>query len=351
MIREAIEKVVRKIDLTEAQTSSVFDEIMSGRATPAQIGSFVTALRMKGETVSEITGAAKVMREKSIKIRTGKSVVGIDRDDINIDEETIVDTCGTGGSGTNTFNISTAVAFVVAGVGLKVAKHGNRGASSQCGSADVLEALGVNLDVGPDKVEKCIKDIGIGFMYAPLFHGAMKYAVAPRKEIGIRTIFNMLGPLSNPANATSQVLGVYDAKLTGVIAAVLKNLGCRRALVVSGMDTLDEITITGRTKITELNGGKLKTYFVSPEKFGMKRSKIADIKGGSAKENAEILLSILEGERGPRRNVVLLNAAAALMAGFKAGNFKKGIEMAEDSIDSGKALEKLNRLIVMTGNK
>lgn len=351
MIKEAIEKVVRKIDLTEAQTHGVFDEIMSGKATPAQIGSFVTALRMKGETVDEITGAAKVMREKSIKIHTGKSAVGIDRDDINIDEETIVDTCGTGGSGTNTFNISTAVAFVVAGSGLKVAKHGNRGASSECGSADVLEALGVNLDIGPDRVEKCIKEIGIGFMYAPLFHGAMKYAITPRKEIGIRTIFNLLGPLSNPANATSQVLGVYDAKLTEVIAAVLKNLGCRRALVVSGMDTLDEITITGKTKITELNKGRLKTYFVSPEKFGMKRSKLRSIKGGSAKENAKILLSILEGERGARRNVVLLNAAAALVAGFKAGNFKEGIELAKDSIDSGRAVEKLNRLIVMTGSR
>ena len=351
MIKEAIEKIVRKIDLTEAETRGVFDEIMSGKATPAQIGSFVTALRMKGETVDEITGAARVMREKSIKIHTGKSAVGMDRDDINIDEETIVDTCGTGGSGTNTFNISTAVAFVVAGAGLKVAKHGNRSASSQCGSADVLEALGVNLDIGPDRVEKCIKEIGIGFMYAPLFHGAMKYAIIPRKEIGIRTIFNLLGPLSNPANATSQVLGVYDAKLTGVIARVLKNLGCRRALVVSGMDTLDEITITGKTKITELNKGRLKTYFVSPEKFGMKRSKLRTIKGGSAKENAEILFSVLEGGRGARRNVVLLNASAALVAGFKAGNFKEGIKLAENSIDSGRALELLNRLIVMTGSR
>ncbi|MCX5668292.1 MAG: anthranilate phosphoribosyltransferase [Candidatus Omnitrophica bacterium] len=337
MIKEAIEKVVREIDLTEAETCGVFEEIMSGNATPAQIGSFLTALRMKGETVDEITGAARVMREKSVKIDAGEGVA--------------VDTCGTGGSGTNTFNISTTVAFVVAGCGLKVAKHGNRSASSQCGSADVLEALGVNLDIGPDRVEKCINRIGIGFMYAPLFHGAMKYAVTPRKEIGIRTIFNLLGPLSNPANATSQVLGVYDVKLTEVIARVLKNLGCRRALVVSGMDTLDEITITGKTKITELSKGRLKTYFVSPEKFGMKRSKLRSIKGGNAKENAEILLSILEGERGPRRNVVLLNAAAALVAGFKAENFKEGIELAEDSIDSGKAAELLNRLIVMTGSR
>jgi anthranilate phosphoribosyltransferase len=337
MIKEAIKKVVRKIDLTEAETRGVFDEIMSGNATLAQIGSFLTALRMKGETVDEITGAAKVMRERSVKIDAG--------------EGAIVDTCGTGGSGTNTFNISTTAAFVVAGCGLKVAKHGNRSASSQCGSADVMEALGVNLDIGPERVEKCMQEIGIGFMYAPLFHGAMKYAVTPRKEIGIRTIFNLLGPLSNPANATSQVLGVYDAKLTKVIAAVMKNLGCRRAFVVSGMDTLDEITITGKTKITELNKGRLKTYFVSPEKFGMKRSGLMNIKGGDAKENADILLSILEGERGARRDVVLLNAAAALVAGFKARNFKTGIGLAEDSIDSGRALEKLSRLIVMTGSR
>jgi anthranilate phosphoribosyltransferase len=337
MIKEAIEKVVKRSDLTEAESREVFDEIMSGKATPAQIASLVTALRMKGETVDEITGAAKAMREKSLKIGAGEGVA--------------VDTCGTGGSGINTFNISTAVAFVVAGAGLNVAKHGNRGASSQCGSADVLEALGLDLDIGPDMVEKCINEIGIGFMYAPLFHAAMKYAVAPRKEIGIRTIFNLLGPLSNPALATSQVLGVYDAKLTAVIAQVLKNLGCRRALVVAGSDALDEITITGKTKITELNKGRLKTYFVTPEKFGMKCAKLAEIKGGNARENADILLSILEGEHGARRNVVLLNAAAALMAGFKAANFKKGIELARDSIDSGSALEKLKRMIAMTVGK
>ena len=337
MIKEAIEKVVREVDLTEVETRGVFEEIMSGEATPAQIGSFVTALRMKGETINEITGAAKVMREKSIKIDAGEGIT--------------VDTCGTGGSGISTFNISTTVAFVVAGCGVRVAKHGNRSASSRCGSADVLEALGVNLDIGPDRAEKCIREIGIGFMYAPIFHGAMKYAVTPRKDIGIRTIFNLLGPLSNPANVTSQVLGVYDVKLTEVIASVLKNLGCRRAFVVCGMDALDEITITGKTKIAELNKGRMRIYLVSPEKFGMKCSKLEDIRGGSAKENAEILLSILEGKQGARRNVVLLNAAAALMAGFKARSFKEGIELAKDSIDSGRAIEKLNRLIIMTGNR
>jgi anthranilate phosphoribosyltransferase len=347
MIKEAIAKIVRRADLTERETREVFDEIMSGRATPAQIGSFLTALHMKGETVEEITGAVKVMREKSVKIDARSLAAGMRK----VTRETIVDTCGTGGSGMNTFNISTAAAFVVAGAGVKVAKHGNRSASSQCGSADVLEALGVNLDVDPSLVAKCIKDIGIGFMYAPLFHSAMKYAVAPRKEIGIRTIFNLLGPLSNPANATSQVIGVYDAKLTESLAAVLKKLGCRRAFVVSGMDSLDEITIAGKTKITELNNGRLKTCFVSPEKFGMKRAKLASIKGGDAKENASILLSVLKGEVGPRRDVVLLNAAAALVAGFKAGNIKEGVKLAEESIDSGRAMDKLSRLIAMTGKR
>lgn len=336
MIKEAIEQIVGRTDLTEACTRGVFEEIMSGLATPAQIGAFATALRMKGETVNEITGAAKVMREKSLKIHMAGS-------------GPLLDTCGTGGSGIDTFNISTVVAFVAAGAGLKVAKHGNRGASSQCGSADVLEALGVNLDISTTRIKECINKIGIGFIYAPLFHSAMKYAVIPRKEIGIRTIFNLLGPLSNPANATSQVLGVYDAKLTETIAAVLKNLGCRRALVVCGMDGLDEITITEKTKITELYKGRSKTYFVSPEKFGIKRSKLVKIKGGNAKENANILLSILEGERGPRRDIVLLNAAAALVAGFKAESFREGIGLAEDSIDSGAAAEKLSCLIAMTG--
>jgi len=333
MIREAIEKVVKGIDLSEGEMRAAFDEIMSGKATNAQIGAFVTALRIKGETVTEITGAAKVMREKSIHIDAGKG---------------LVDTCGTGGSGMDTFNISTAAAFVVAGSGLKVAKHGNRSASSRCGSADVLEALGVKLDVGADLVQRCILEIGIGFLYAPLFHNAMKYAIAPRKEIGIRTIFNILGPLSNPANATSQVVGVYDAGLTETLAKVLKNLGAKRAFVVYGMDALDEITITGHTKVSELKGGKIRTYFITPEQFGLKRSRLADIEGGNAKENAEIILSVLKGERSSRRDIVLLNAAAALVCGSGAKNFKEGVKQACASIDTGKALEKLLRLIELT---
>lgn len=348
MIKEAIEKVVRRVDLSEQETAMVFEEIMSGKATAAQIGAFIAALRMKGETVGEITGAAKVMREKSIHINVGRSGVDINRDDINIDEETIIDTCGTGGSGTNTFNISTTVAFVIAACGLKVAKHGNRSASSRCGSADVLEALGVKLEVGADLVQRAILDIGIGFLYAPLFHNAMKFAVAPRKEIGIRTIFNILGPLSNPASATSQVLGVYDAKLTEVVARVLKNLGSKRAFVVHGMDTLDEITITGKTRITELKSGKIRTYYVTPERFGFRRAPLDDIKGGNAEENADIVVSVLKGERGPRRDTVLMNAAAALVAGSKAKDFKAGVKMAAAAIDSGKALDKLLKLIELT---
>jgi len=348
MIREAIEKAVKRVDLTEEEMRLVFSEIMSGAATYAQIGAFVAALRMKGETAEEITGAARVMREKAIHISAGASAVDIDRDDINIDEETIIDTCGTGGTGTNTFNISTTVAFVVAGCGLKVAKHGNRSASSQCGSADVLEALGVKLDVGPDLVQRCLLEIGIGFLYAPAFHNAMKFAVEPRREIGIRTIFNLLGPLANPANATSQVLGVYDAKLTEVMAKVLKNLGSKRAFVVYGMDTLDEITITGKTRVTELRRGRIRTYYVTPEKFGVRRAKLDDIEGGNARKNADIVLAVLKGEPGPRRDVVLMNAAAALVAGFKAKDLKGGMKMAAASIDSGNALEKLMKLIGIT---
>lgn len=336
MIKETIEKLVNKIDLQEDEMRLAFEEIMTGNATAAQIAAFVTALRLKGETISEITGAARVIREKAVKVHV---------------EGSLVDTCGTGGSHLNTFNISTTAAFVVAGCGLKVAKHGNRGASSQCGSADVLEALGLNLDMGPDMVERSIREIGIGFMYAPLFHTAMKYAIGPRREIGIRTVFNILGPLSNPAGATSQVLGVYDANLTEVMAGVLQNLGTERAFIVHGMDGLDEVTITGKTKVTELKDGKIRTYYISPAEFGLKKASLEDLKGGDAKYNADIVLSVLKGERGPKRDVVILNASVALAAGFKASSSKEGIRLAEESIDSGKALDKLSKLIEFTKNR
>ena len=343
MIREAIIKLAEKKDLTHAEMSFAFEEIMGGLAEPVQISAFITALRLKGETVDEITDAAKVMRKFATKIDVRKSV-DIDRDEINLEEETIVDTCGTGGSGTNTFNISTTVAFVVAGCGIKVAKHGNRSASSQCGSADVLEELGVNLSLTPEQVRDCVKAIDIGFLYAPLFHGAMKYAAPIRKAIGIRTIFNILGPLANPAGATCQVLGVYDKNLTRTIAEVLNNLGTKRAFVVCGYDTLDEISITGPTLVSELKNKKVKTYTITPRKYGFKKACLEDIAGGNAKENAGIILSVLEGKKGPRRDVVLLNAAFAIYAASAAGDIKDAIQKASYAIDSGAALKKLNQL-------
>ena len=336
MIREAISKVVEKNDLTRDEMIACMDEIMTGQATQAQIGSFITALRMKGETVEEITGAAMVMREKAVKIGPYNKIIDL------------VDTCGTGGSGTNTFNISTTTAFVVSGAGLKIAKHGNKSASSQCGSADVIKELGVNIDIPPDKVKECIDKIGIGFLYAPLFHGAMKHAIGPRREIGIRTIFNILGPLTNPANANCQVLGVYREELTEVLANVLKNLGTKMAFVVHGLDTLDEITITGKTKISELKDKSVKTFYITPEDFGIKSAQLKDIKGGDSKENAAIVREVLEGKKGPRQDVVLLNSSAALVAGGLARDFKEGIRIAKESISSGKAMDKLKKLIEFT---
>jgi len=338
MIREAISRIVDGGDLNRKEMIACMDEIMTGQATPAQIGSFITALRLKGETVEEITGASMVMRRKAVKIAVKKGC-------------TIVDTCGTGGSGTNTFNVSTTSAFVVSGAGLKVAKHGNRGVSSQCGSADVIKALGVNIDIPPEKVEGCINKIGIGFLFAPLFHGAMKHAIGPRREIGIRTIFNVLGPLTNPANANCQVLGVYRKDLTEVIAGVLKNLGTIRAFVVHGLDGLDEITITGKTKISELKDGKVKTFNIEPQEFGMKTASLDDIKGGDIDENARIVREVLEDKKGPRQDIVLLNASAGLIAASKAKDFKEGIEIARESIHSGKAKEKLERLKEFTNKK
>jgi anthranilate phosphoribosyltransferase len=348
MIKEAIEKVVRGEDLTEKEMESAMEEVMTGRATPAQIGAFITALRMKGETVEEITGAARVMRAKAVKIHLDSQSVSIDRDDINIDAETILDTCGTGGDGTNTFNVSTATAFVAAGGGVKVAKHGNRAVSSQCGSADVLEGLGVKLDIESADVERCIQDVGIGFLFAPLFHGAMKYAAGPRKEIGLRTIFNVLGPLTNPAGATAQVLGVYDPALTETMAKVLGRLGTRKAFVVCGKGTFDEISICGPTRVSHLNEGQVNTYDMTPEAYGLKRAKPEDIRGGDAQENARIIRELLDGQKGPKRDMVLLNAAAAFVAAGLDPDLKEGIVRAEDSIDSGRAKEKLESMIAFT---
>ena len=348
MIRKAIARVVERDDLSESEMIEVMDQIMSGGATPAQIASFITALRMKGETVDEITGAARVMRDRAHPIRVGKSALGMDRDDINLDRETILDTCGTGGSGTNSFNISTTVAFVVSACGVKVAKHGNRAVSSSCGSADVLEALGVNLNVTPETLEGIIAKIGIGFLFAPALHGAMKHAIGPRREIGIRTIFNILGPLTNPAGADCQVLGVYREDLVEKLAHVLKKLGCRKGFVVHGLDGMDEITLTGATRIAEVTPEGVEVRLVSPEDFGLDPCTAAELHGGDAVGNAVIVKGILSGCDGAKRRVVLLNAAFGLVAAGKAAGVMDGLRLAAEAIDSGRAAAQLEQLIALT---
>ena len=348
MIKKAIAKVVERKDLNEAEMIEVMDQIMSGEATSAQVAAFITPLRMKGETVAEITGAAKVMRDRATPIRVGRNVLDIDRDDINIDQETILDVVGTGGDGTNTFNISTTVAFVVSACGVRVAKHGNRSVSSACGSADVLEALGVNLDVTPEVVEHCIKEIGLGFLFAPALHGAMKYAIGPRKEIGIRTIFNILGPLTNPAKADCQVMGVYRHDLVEHLAQVLHNLGCKKGFVVCGSDGMDEITLTGPTAVATVTSEGVKLGQITPEELGFQRCTMADLRGGDAQGNAVIVRSVLAGEKGPKRDVVLLNAGYALVAAGKVADPHEGIRIAAEAIDSGRAREQLDRLVELT---
>ena len=348
MLKGAIQKVVNRSNLSEEEMEAAMEVIMSGQATPAQIGSFITALRLKGETIEEITGAARVMRQKATRIRVDASAINIDRDEINQDLETVVDTCGTGGDGTNTFNVSTTTAFVVAGCGLRVAKHGNRSVSSLCGSADVMEKLGVNLDVPPSVVEKCLNQVGIGFLYAPALHGAMKHAIGPRREIGIRSIFNILGPLTNPAGANVQVLGVYEKELTPVLAEVLNKLGSRSAFVVYGEGSFDEISITGKTQVSELKDGQVATYTIEPEDFGLARASLDDIRGGDADENARIVLGVLQGEPGARRDMVLLNAAAALVAAGRATDFADGITQAAEAIDTGRAMEKFQGMKKIT---
>jgi len=342
MIREAISRVIERKDLDEKQMVGVMNEIMSGEATPAQIGSFITALRMKGETIEEISGAAMVMREKATRIATG---VAVDKGEI------LVDTCGTGGDSSGTFNVSTATAFVVAAAGIPVAKHGNRSVSSQCGSADVLEALGVNLNLTPEQVGACVKEAGIGFLFAPMLHGAMKYAIGPRREIGIRTIFNVLGPLTNPAGANVQLLGVYSPDLCEKLARVLGRLGSLRALVVCGAGNVDELTVTGDTEVAELSDGEVRTYTVCPEDMGLNRSRLVDLKGGDTpEESARILRDILSGAEGPRRSMLLLNSGAALYAAGKAPGLKTGVELAARILDSGAALAKLEALVQFSQN-
>lgn len=348
MIKEAIAKLVKGEDLQDQEMEAAMAEIFENMATPAQIGAFITSLRIKGETIIEITAAARALRDRGARVLVTDGLVNIDRDEINIEDETVLDTCGTGGDGTNTFNISTATAFVASGGGVRVAKHGNRAVSSRCGSADVLSNLGVRLDINRSSIEQCIREIGIGFLYAPLFHGAMRYAAGPRQEVGIRTIFNLLGPLTNPAGATTQVLGVYDHRLTETMAEVLDRLGCREAFVVCGEETLDEISICGPTRVSHLKEGAVRTFRMEPEDFGFDRADPRAIKGGTARENARIIREILEGEKGPRRDVVVMNAAAAFVAAGAAPDFRAGAYRAAEAIDSGRALDKLERLISYT---
>lgn len=347
MIRQAIAQVVEGHDLDEKVMIDVMNMIMGGEATPAQIAAFITALRMKGETVAEITGAARVMRQHATPIRV-QHALDIDRDEINSDQETILDTCGTGGSGTKTFNISTTVAFIVAACGVKVAKHGNRSISSACGSADVLEELGVNLSVPPETVVRCIEELGVGFLFAPALHGAMKYAIGPRREIGIRTIFNLLGPLTNPAGADRQVMGVYRESLVEPIAQVLTRLGCKRGFVVHGMDGMDEITLTNETRIASIENGAVTVAQLQPETLGFARCALSDLQGGDAQCNAIIVRDILEGITGAKRDVVLLNSGYALVAAGVANDVAAGIKLAAEAIDSGAAKSKLDGLIRIT---
>jgi anthranilate phosphoribosyltransferase len=288
------------------------------------------------------------MRERATPIRVGRNVLDIDRDDINLDQETILDVVGTGGDGTNTFNISTTVSFVVSACGVKVAKHGNRSVSSACGSADVLEALGVNLDVTPEVVERCINEIGLGFLFAPALHGAMKYAIGPRKEIGIRTIFNILGPLTNPAKADCQVMGVYREDLVETLAQVLHNLGCRKGFVVCGSDGMDEITLTRATTIATVTADGVSIGRITPEEFGLQSCTMADLRGGNAQGNAIIVRAVLAGEKGPKRDVVLLNTAYALLAAGKVDTPSEGIKLATDAIDTGRALVEIEKLAQLT---
>lgn len=334
MIQESIRRIVQGQDLDEAEMTETMMEIMSGEATDAQIGAFMAGLSAKGETFAELAGAARAMRRKAIRIQAGA--------------DTVVDTCGTGGDHSSTFNISTTAAFVVAGCGVTVAKHGNRAVSSKCGSADLLEALGVRIDVPPEIVEEAVRGIGIGFLFAPTFHGAMRHAARARKEVGIRSIFNMLGPLTNPAGANCQVLGVFAPHLTEMFAQALRLLGTRRAFVVHGHDGLDEISVCAPTRVSELADGMVRTYDVTPEQLLGHVASVERITGGGPAENAAIALDIFRGETGPRADVVVVNAAAALVAAGVAGDFLEGIDRARKSLFDGSALAKLEALVKFT---
>lgn len=334
MIKEAIVKLVERQDITEQESEAAMDDVMQGVATQAQIGAFLTALRMKGETIEEVTGCARSMRAAAHEVIAHRAP--------------LVDTCGTGGDGTCTFNISTIVALVVAGSGVAVAKHGNRSVSSSCGSADLLEALGVKIDLGPEDAGRCIDEVGMGFLFAPRFHPAMKHAIGPRREMGVRTVFNILGPLTNPASASVQLIGVYSAHLTELMATVLARLGTSRAMVVHGDSGLDELSVTGPNRIARLTDNEVISDFLNPQQLGLERATLDDLEGGTVNENVKITSELLSGSKGAKRDVVLLNAAAVLVSADRADDFIQGLEIAAESLDSGRASNVLNELVNFT---
>lgn len=330
-VQEAIQRVIEGRSLDEKQAAAVASDIMAGKATPAQIAALLVGLRIKGETVEEITGFVRTMRQGATPV---PAVAG-----------DLVDTCGTGGDRSGTFNISTVSAFVAAGAGCKIAKHGNRSVSSGCGSADVLQALGVDIEMPPDVTARCIDEIGVGFLFAPQYHPGARHAAVPRREIGVRTIFNVLGPLLNPAGARRQLLGVYDRKLTGPIAQVLHRLGSTHCLVVHGEDGLDEITLAARTHVSELKDDTIRSLAISPAEFGVKPAELDALRGGDAETNAVIVWRVLNGESGPTRDVVLLNAGAAIYVGGQAASIAEGVRRAAESLDSGRAQAALDALV------
>lgn len=334
MIKEAIAQLVERRSLGTEDAEEVMREIMRGEATPSQISAFLIGLRMKGETVQEIAGCARAMRANAIPVRPQRA--------------DLVDTAGTGGDRSGTFNISTAAAFVGAAAGLAVAKHGNRAMSSHCGSADLLQALGVKLELSEHQVADCIDEVGMGFLFAPLLHPAMKHAVGPRRDIGVRTIFNVLGPLCNPAGATVQLIGVYSPDLTDLMGGVLSTLGSRSAFVVHGADGIDELSTTGPNRVTRVSGGGVDTFWLDPQELGLPRASLADLQGGSPEENAATIRGIFAGERGPRRDIVVLNAAALLFAAGAARDWQDGMAMATEALDSGGALRKVDQLVAVT---
>ncbi|MCX8116747.1 MAG: anthranilate phosphoribosyltransferase [Desulfobacterota bacterium] len=348
MIKEAIGKLVAKENLTEDEVREAMTEVVTRKASSAQIASFLTALRMKGETIEEITAAANVIRERSLRLPLGEEAICLDREEITLERETIMRTAKADSGETTIFNISTATAFVVAGGGVKVTKYVRRPEPPLCGCANVIEALGIDLDLTPSQIERCFETLGICFFHDGLVHKGMDHLLVLRKRIGIRTLFNLLDPLVNPGGATLQILGVYDPHLTETMARVLLRLGIRRGLVVYGRDTLDEISLTGETRVTELNDKGIHTSTIRPEDFGLQRRSIEEIKGGTQEENARIILRVLKGEKGGARDIVLLNAAAAFYLAGRARDLREGIEMAGRSIDSGEALRTLERLIQFT---